>query len=165
MRSHFVLALLSVAGCASPMQPAPAAPEAAPATRAPPPMPARESIHAPFVLRLEAPPVAKPGELVDVTAVLTRHGRFPGPIALEARPGEGIGIVEGEREEMVDFGDAEEIVRRFRLEVADPTASFEVSANLKGEGFGATARRRITFDRSAAETRDRPRPGGVVQPR
>lgn len=166
MTIRFAPMLLTVAACASPMQPpAPAAPEAAPLTRAPPPVPPRESIRAPFVLRLEGPAVAKPGEIVDVVAVLTRHGRFPGAIALEARPGEGIGLVEGEREEMVEFGEAEEIVRRYRLQIADLRSKFEVSAILSGDGFGATARKRIAFDGSVEEMRDRPRPDGLVQPR
>jgi len=165
MRVRFAPVLLSVAACASPTPPAPAAQEAAPVTRAPPPTHARESIRAPFVLRLEGPPVAKPGEIVDVAAVLTRHGRFPGAIVLEARLGEGIELVDGEREDKVEFGEAEEIVRRYRLQISDPGAKFEVSATLSGDGYGATARKRLAFDGSVAKTRDRPRPGGLVQPR
>lgn len=169
MRFSIVPVLFSVAACASQGQPPPMTSEAPPAARvAPPapPAPSREPIRAPFVLRLEGPTdAAMPGDVVDVAAILTRHGRFPGPILLEARTSEGISLVAGEREEKVEFDDEGEIVRRFRVRVADPRGSLEVSAVLAGDGFGASARKRLTFDGAKVAPREHPMPGGVLQPR
>ncbi|HWV39322.1 MAG TPA: hypothetical protein VN033_12710 [Vulgatibacter sp.] len=163
MRLLLLAALLPIASCASPAPPAPAASGEAPAARAAPPE--AGSVRAPIVLRLEGPALAAPGEVVDVDAILTRHGRLQGAVMLVALPGEGIDLLEGRREEQVELGEAEAIARRYRLRIGDPRSSFEVTAILSGDGFGATARKRLSFDGPTREKRDRPRPDNLLLPR
>lgn len=129
------------------------------------PPPGRDGMRAPYVLRLDGPAIANPGEKIEVAATLERNGAFSAPIALQARTAEGITILSGPRDEKLEFGDRTTIMLRWTLQVMDPSASFEVRAIASGEGFGVNAAKRLVFDGSSLSRPEPPRPGGILRAR
>ncbi|HEY0839165.1 MAG TPA: hypothetical protein VGD74_03165 [Vulgatibacter sp.] len=164
--SIFAAALLATA-CANQSQQAAPAPAPAPLAVAAPelPKPEEHRMQAPFVLALEGPRLVEPGAKVEVIAAIERKGWFQAPIDLEVLAGDGIDVLVGKTTERIEDPEDTRIVRRFTVLVRDPTAAFEVRASISGEGFGANAQKRLTFDGAVEAPRPRPRPGAEVQPR
>lgn len=167
MRLFIFAAALLATACANQSQQAAPAPAPAPlAVAAPkPPKPVDHRMQPPFVLTLEGPKLAEPGAKVEVIAAIERKGWFEAPIDLEVVAGDGLQVVDGKTTERIVDPEARQIVRRFSLLVHDPAAAFEVHARIAGEGFGANAKKRLTFDGAVEAPRPHPRPGEQVQPR
>jgi len=166
MRFPFLAVALLATACANQSQQAPTVPRA-PEAAAPPArtLPSSHRMQPPFVLNLEGPKLVEPGAKVEVIAAIERTGWFEAPIDLEVVAGEGIEILAGKPSERIADPEERRIVRRFGLVVSDPAAAFEVRARISGEGFGANAAKRLTFDGAVEAPRSQARPGEVLQPR
>lgn len=117
---------------------------------APAPAPAGEGpehgLRPPFVMELVGPGRTKAGELIEAEIVLRLQGLVRAPLHLQVRPGPGIHMVEGMPDETIPAGDEPQLRRKLLLRVDDPAGAVEVLAEMRGEGFGATARRAFFFD-------------------
>lgn len=120
----------------------------------------------PFILTLEGEQGLPMGATTELVVRITRRTPDLTPIELRLVAPGGILILGGDDpfERIVD-DESETVVRKYKLQVDDPSAEIEVKASSRGPGFGAEATRRHSFGvtlRSAPSPA--PRPGGFVEP-
>lgn len=112
---------------------------------------AAPGILAPIVLEVEASDPVAPGEEVTVRISLRVQGLLLAPIDLQWNLDAGVHLVDGAPAERIEAIPDASIARALRLRVDDPGARLEVLAEMRGDGFGATARRTIFLDGRTSE--------------
>ena len=160
------IAAAALTACSRPSLPAPErAEEPAIATPAAAKLQDYPRVRAPFVLTLEGPTKVDAGTTVELVARLELRAPAPAPIVLELElPATGVELV-GTRHEQIPAGTSGTLERRWTVHVEDPAATVVATATMQGEGFGATARREISFDGRVAEPVRMTGPGALLQPR